>query len=72
MVLRGFIWFPKAGSLGEDLNRISRCDLSGSWSLLIGQHQGRGPLVTAAGPYVSYGVDLSDFAAFLGLEMKHS
>ena len=43
---------------GEDVNRIfislSRCLLSGWWSLLIGWHQGRGSLVIVSVPEVGH------------------
>ena len=63
------------GILGEELNRIFisfqvcpfRVVFSTDWSAL---EEGSG--VTAAGPAVSQGVPLSGFAAFLGLELKHS
>ena len=53
-------------------HQLPRCVLSGSWSPLIGQHQGRGSLVNVAGPDVSHCVALPGFAAFLDLELKHS
>lgn len=57
-ILRGLTCFPKAGFLGEatgeDLKKIfisfSRCALSWSWSPLLGQRQGPGSFVIAAGP----------------------
>ena len=40
----------------QNIHQLSRCVLSGSWSTLIGQHQGRGSLVNAAGPEVRHGM----------------
>ena len=62
-----FLSLLQAGILGEVSGGFSRCALSGSWSPLIGQHQGRVVVVTAAGPGVAH---LPGFAAFLGLELK--
>ena len=67
--------FLKAGSLGAvlgaGLNKIvicfSRCAPSGSWSLLIGQRQGRAISHCSWVWHRPPG-----FAAFLGLGLKHS
>ena len=59
-ILRAF----KGGGLGggpregyeENIHQLSRGALSGSWSPLIGWHQGKGSLVIAAYPEGSRGV----------------
>ena len=42
------------GGSQSNTHQLSRCVLLGSWSLLIGRHQSRGSLVSAAGPDVSH------------------
>ena len=60
------------GSIQWNIHQLYTCVLSGSLSPLIGQHQGKGSLVNAAGPDVSHGITQSGFAALLGLELKHN
>ena len=38
-----------SGGFQQNIHQFSRCVLSGSWSPPLGQHQGRGSLVTAGG-----------------------
>ena len=68
-------WGYRGGARGEsqwNIHQRSRCVLSGSWSPQIGEHQGRESLVNAAGPDISHGIACLNFAAFLGLELKHN
>ena len=55
-----------------NMRQLSRCVLSGPWSLLMGQCQGSGSFVIAAGLDVSRGVTSPGLVASLGLELKHS
>ena len=72
---KGFYVFSKSGELrgglrrgSQNIHQLSRCDLSGSWFLLIGWHLGRGSLVIASGSEVSCDIALSGFVAFLDLK----
>lgn len=79
--LNGFHLFSKDGNFkggikgGSQQNShpSSRCVLLGSWSVLIGWcWGGGGVLVTASGPDAGHELAWSGFAAFLGVELKHS
>ena len=55
--LSGGLW----GGVRQNIQQFFRCALSGLWSPLIGQNQGRRSSATVAGP-----------ATFLGLELKYN
>ena len=52
----GYFFGGLRGWSQQNIHTLSTCVLSGSWSALIGQHQGRGSLINAAGPDVTRGV----------------
>ena len=69
--LRGFN-LEVSGRSQQHIHQLSSCVSPGLCSPLIGGHQSRESLVNAAGPEDSHGIALPGFAAFLGLELKHS
>ena len=54
-ILGVFIWRSQ-GRIPVEYSSAFQCVLSGLWSVLIGQRQGRGSLVSAAGPNASHGI----------------
>ena len=68
----GILWEVSGEELSGIFTSFPGVFLSGLWSLVIGQHQGRRSLVIASGSDISHGIASSAFAAFQGLKLKHS